>query len=138
MAYFTPSKVLSLILYILPYRLRISLHPIHMILIKTFFLKPLTLRGILADLIMPYPMQCLFHKTSLHLIPKSMLKYCNFEEYSICIFLWSPMFLLGEPLVLLCTPILLIRITNKSHEVVPSNCKGGSLAPQCGYLSLHV
>ena len=34
--------------------------------------------------------------------------------------------------------MLLIRRTNKSHEVVPSNCKGGSLAPQCGYLSLHV
>ena len=67
-----------------------------------------------------------------------MLKYCNFEEYSICIFLWSPMFLLGEPLVLLCTPMLLIERTNKSHEVVSSNCKGGSLAPQCGYLRLHV
>ena len=32
----------------------------------------------------------------------------------------------------------LIGRTNKSHEAVPSNCKGGSLAPQCGYLSLHV
>ena len=67
-----------------------------------------------------------------------VLKYCNFEEYSICIFLWSPMVLLGEPLVLICTRMLLIGRTNKSHEVVPSNCKGGSLAPQCGYLSLHV
>ena len=67
-----------------------------------------------------------------------MLKYCNFEEYSICIFLWFPMFLPGEPLVLLYTPMLLIKRTNKSHKVVPSNCKGGSLAPQCGYLSLHV
>ena len=56
-----------------------------------------------------------------------MLKYCNFEEYSICIFLWSPMVLLGEPLVLLCTLVLLIGKTNKSHEVVPFNCKGGSL-----------
>ena len=68
----------------------------------------------------------------------SVLKYCNFKEYSIYISLWSPMVLQGEPLVLLCTPMLLIGRTNKSHEVVPSNCKGGSLAPQCGYLSLHV
>ena len=67
-----------------------------------------------------------------------LLKYCNFEEYSIYIFLWSPMVLPGEPLVLNCTPMLLIGRSNKSHEVVPSNCKGGSLAPQCGYLSLHV
>ena len=67
-----------------------------------------------------------------------MLKYCNFEEYSICISLWSPMVLPGEPLVLSCTLMLLIRRTNKIHEAVPSNCKGGSLAPQCGYLSLHV
>ena len=67
-----------------------------------------------------------------------VLKYCNFEEYSICIFLWSPMVLPGEPLVLHCTSMLLIGRTNKIHEVVPSNCKGGSLAPQCGYLSLHV
>ena len=67
-----------------------------------------------------------------------MLKYCNFEEYSICIPLWFAMVLPGEPLVLLCTPMLLIGRTNKSREVVPSNCKGGSLAPQCGYLSLHV
>ena len=59
-----------------------------------------------------------------------VLKYCNFKEYSICIFLWSPMVLLGEPLVLLCTPMLLIERTNKSHEVVPSNCKGGSLTPR--------
>ena len=49
-----------------------------------------------------------------------------------------PMVLSGEPLVLSCTPMLLIGRTNKSHEVVPSNCKGGSLAHQCGYLSLHV
>ena len=53
-------------------------------------------------------------------------------------FLWSSMVLLREPLVLSCTPMLLIGRNNKSHEVVPSNCKGGSLAPQCGYLSLHV
>ena len=50
-----------------------------------------------------------------------LLKYCNFEEYSICIFLWSPMVLSGEPLVLLCTSMLLIEFTNKIHEVVPSN-----------------
>ena len=56
----------------------------------------------------------------------------NFKAYSICIFLWSPMVLPGEPLVLLCTLMLLIRRTNKIHEVVPSNCKGGSLAPHCG------
>ena len=67
-----------------------------------------------------------------------VLKYCNFEEYSICIFLWSPMVLLGDPLVLNCTPMLLIGRINKSHEVVPSNCKGGSSTPQCGYLNLHV
>ena len=48
------------------------------------------------------------------------------------------MVLPGEPLVLSCTPMLIIGRTNKSHEVVPSICKGGSLAPQCGYLSLHV
>ena len=64
-----------------------------------------------------------------------VLKYCKFEEYSICISLWSPMVLPREPLILLCTPMLLIGRTNKSHEAVPSNCKGGSLAPQCGYLS---
>ena len=29
-----------------------------------------------------------------------MLKYCNFEEYYICIFLWSPMVLPGDPLAL--------------------------------------
>ena len=52
--------------------------------------------------------------------------------------LWSPMVLPGEPIVLLYAPLLLIGRTNQSHEVVPSNCKGGSLAPQCGYLSLHV
>ena len=67
-----------------------------------------------------------------------MLKYCNFEEYSICISLWSPMVLPREPLVLLCTPMLLIERTNKSHEVVPAICKGGSLVPQCDYLRLHV
>ena len=50
-----------------------------------------------------------------------VLKYCNFKEYSICIFLWSLMVLPGEPLVLLCTPMLLIKRTNKSHELVPSN-----------------
>ena len=43
------------------------------------------------------------------------------------------MVLPGEPLVLYCTPMLLIGRNNKSHEVVPSICKGGSLAPQCGY-----
>ena len=75
--------------------------------------------------------------TGIALIGLELLKYCNFEEYSICIVLWSPMVLSGEPLILLCTPILLIGRTNKSHEAVPSNCKGGSLAPQCGYLSLH-
>ena len=35
------------------------------------------------------------------------------------------MVLLGEPLVLSRTPMLLIGRTNKIHEVVPSNCKGG-------------
>ena len=54
-----------------------------------------------------------------------MLKYCNFEEYSICIFLWSLRVLSGEPLVLLCTPMLLIRRTNKSHEVSPLIVKVG-------------
>ena len=44
--------------------------------------------------------------------------------------LWSPMVLSREPRVLLCTLMLLIERTNKSHEVVPSNCKDGSLAPQ--------
>ena len=72
---------------------------------------------------------------STHIWP--MLKYCNFKEYSICIFC-GPRWSYWEPLVLSCTPILLIGRTNKSHEVVPSICKGGSLAPQCGYLSLHV
>ena len=67
-----------------------------------------------------------------------VLKYCNFKEYSMCIFLWSLMVLSGEPLVLICTLMLLIERTNKSHEVVPSNWQGGSLSPQCGYLSLHV
>ena len=71
-------------------------------------------------------------------VAQQLLKYYNFEEYSICIFLWSSMVLPGEPLVLLCTPMHVIRITNKSHEAVPSDYKGGSLAPQCGYLSLHV
>ena len=65
------------------------------------------------------------------------MKYCNFEEYSICISLWSLMVPPGEPLVLLCSPMLLVGRTNKSHEAIPSNCKGGSLAPQCGYSSLH-
>ena len=68
----------------------------------------------------------------------ALLKYCNFDEYAICIFLWSLMVLPGETLVLLYTPMLLIEITNKSHEAIPSNCKGGLLAPQCGYLILHV
>ena len=63
-----------------------------------------------------------------------VLKWCNFEEYS----LWSPMVLPREPLVLHCTPMILIERNNKNHEVVHSNCKGGSLAPHCGYLSLHV
>ena len=55
----------------------------------------------------------------------SILKYCNFEEYSICISLWSPMVLPGEPLVLLCTPMLIMRRTNKSHEAVPTIVKVG-------------
>ena len=40
------------------------------------------------------------------------------------------MVLPGEPIVFLYTQMLLIGRTNKSHEVVPSNYKGGSLAPQ--------
>ena len=40
------------------------------------------------------------------------------------------MVLPGEPIILRYASIILIEITNKSHEVVPSNCKGGSLAPQ--------
>ena len=35
-----------------------------------------------------------------------------------------------EPIVFFYTPMLLIGINNKIHEVVPSNCKGGSLAPE--------
>ena len=67
-----------------------------------------------------------------------VLKYCNFEEYSICIFCGPRWSYQENHLYSLCTSMLLIRITNKSHEVVPSNCKGGSLASQCSYLSLHV
>ena len=51
------------------------------------------------------------------------------------VFLCGPRWFYRENHLLLCTPMLLIGRTNKSHEAVPSNCKGGSLAPQCGYLS---
>ena len=76
------------------------------------------------------------NEVELHMVdvcPLFMLKYSNFEEYSICIFLWPPMVLPRETLVLHCTPMLLIGRSNKSHEVVLSNCKGGSFTPQCGY-----
>ena len=48
-----------------------------------------------------------------------VLKYCNFEEYSICIFCGPRWSYRENHLYYLCTPMLLIRRTNKSQEVVP-------------------
>ena len=70
MAYFIPSKAMGSLLYIPPYKQRMSLHPVHLILAWILHLEPLILRGRHMSLMMHFMRENLFHKVPLHPIPK--------------------------------------------------------------------
>ena len=94
MAYFTPNKALNSPLYILPYKLKLSLHHVHLLLIKTIFLKSLTLKSSLVNLMIPHPrsypvLMALFRpipKTSICLY-SCLISFMNFLQNTTNTFL---------------------------------------------------
>ena len=71
MAYFILIKDTNSILYILPYGWRISPHPVHLILAWVLHRKSLILKGFQMSLMMQLMRVNIFHKVTLHLIPKA-------------------------------------------------------------------
>ena len=78
MSYFTPNQSLNSLFYVLPYKLKVSLHPVHLLLIKTICLKSMTLKSSLVNLKMPRSSSYPIRMALFRLIPKTgiFLFYC--------------------------------------------------------------